>query len=157
MAWGWAGFYILVAILLPAGYVVWLVWGGQVTDIDLRCREQRQYPFIVTLVSTLAAWLVLYGVQAPSELVLLTGAGWVQIALLLAITLRWKISAHCALAASFVVWLWAVFGAAAAPFVLIIPLVAWSRLRLKRHNLPQTIAGALLGSTVLAITLYLVG
>lgn len=156
-AWGWAGFYILVAIALPAAYVLWLVRQGKVTDFDLKVREQRRTPFLVTLVSTLIAWLVLYGGQAPSELVLLTGAGWLQIALLLAITLRWKISAHCASAASFVVWAWFLFGAMAAPLVLIIPLVAWSRLRLQRHDLPQTVAGTLLGSLVLAMMLYLVG
>jgi hypothetical protein len=154
-AWGWAAFYILVAISLPAVYVLWLVQRGKVTDFDLHRREQRLYPFIVTLISTLAAWLVLYWGQAPAGLVLLTGAGWVQIALLLGITLRWKISAHCASAAGFVVWTWVLFGTAASLLVLIIPLVAWSRLRLQRHDLPQAVAGALLGSTVLAITLYL--
>ncbi|GAB4425898.1 MAG: hypothetical protein Fur0044_23910 [Anaerolineae bacterium] len=156
-AWGWAGFYILVAIVLPAVYVLWLVRQGKVTDFDLKIREQRRSPFLVTLVSALMAWLVLYGGQAPSELVLLTGVGWVQIALLLAITLHWKISAHCASAASFVVWAWFLLGVMAAPFIFLIPLIAWSRLRLQRHDLPQTAAGTLLGSLVLATTLYLVG
>lgn len=156
-AWGWAGFYILAAIALPAVYVLWLVRQGKVTDFDLKIREQRRYPFLVTLASALIAWLVLYRGHAPFELVLLTGVGWVQIGLLLAITLHWKISAHCASAASFVVWAWFLLGVMAAPLILIIPLVAWSRLRLQRHDLPQTVAGTLLGSLVLATTLYLVG
>lgn len=157
LAWGWAGFYILGAVLLPASYVLWLVQQGQVTDFDLRRREQRYHPYLITLLSNLAAWLVLYWGQGPSELVLLAGAGWVQVVLLLAITLRWKISAHTASAASFTVWSWFIFGVAAAPLIVIIPLIAWSRLRLQRHDLPQTIAGILLGSIVLAATLYLVG
>jgi hypothetical protein len=157
LAWSWAGFYILVAIFLPVVYILWLVRQGKVTDFDLSRREQRRNPFIVTLLSSLVAWLALDLAQAPAQLVLLAGAGWVQIVLLLAITLHWKISAHCASAASFVVWLWAIFGPTATPFILLIPLIAWSRLRLQRHDLPQTVAGALLGSTVLAITLHLAG
>lgn len=157
VAWNWAGFYILVAVLLPVSYVVWLVQQGQVTDFDLRCREQRHYPYIVASLSNLAAWLVLYWGQAPAEFVLLAGAAWVQVILLLAITLRWKISAHAASAASFTVWTWFIFGVVAAPVILIIPLIAWSRLRLQRHDLPQTMAGTLLGSSVLAATLYLGG
>lgn len=156
-AWGWVGFYILLAIGLPVGYIMWLVRRGQVTDFDLRLREQRLRPFVVTIISTAVAWLVLYGGGAPHLLVVLAGAGWVQIALLLSITLRWKISAHCASAGGFVVWAWALLGAAAAPLILVIPLMAWSRLRLQRHDLPQTVAGSLLGSMVLAAMLHLVG
>jgi hypothetical protein len=156
-AWVWAGFYILVAVSLPVGYVLWLVRHGKVTDFDLQVREQRRYPFLVTLLSTLIAWLVLYWGQAPFELMLLTGVAWLQIVLLLTITLRWKISAHCASVAGFVVWTWILFGVMAAPLILLIPLVAWSRLRLQRPDLPQTVAGTVLGSSVLAMTFYLVG
>lgn len=156
-AWEWIGFYILLAVGLPAGYVLWLVRRGQVTDFDLRLREQRLRPLVVTLLSAAAAWLVLYGGSAPHLLRVLAGAGWAQIALLLAITLRWKISAHCASAAGFVVWAWALFGVTAAPLTLVVPLIAWSRLRLGRHDLPQTVAGSLLGSTVLAAVLFLAG
>jgi len=157
MAWAWVGFYVLLAVSLPCAYVLWLVRQGKVTDFDLQVREQRRYPFLVTLVSTFIAWQVLYWGQAPFALVLLTGVAWLQIALLLVITLRWKISAHCASAASFAVWTWILFGVIAAPLMLLVPLVAWARLRLQRHDLPQTVAGTLLGSTVLAAAFYLVG
>jgi membrane-associated phospholipid phosphatase len=125
-----------------------------VTDFDLRLREQRLRPFLVTLASALLAWLVLWFGQAPRLLLVLTGAAWLQIALLLGITLRWKISAHCATAAAFIVLALALLGSAAAPLTFILPLVAWSRLRLQRHNLPQTIAGSFLGSVVLQAALY---
>lgn len=154
-AWLWAGFYILLAVSLPAAYVLWLVRKGEVTDFDLRRREQRLRPFLATLASTLAAWLVLYWGDAPQLLVILAGAGWLQIALMLGITLHWKISAHCAAAAGLIVFVWSLLGSAAAPAALSLPLIAWSRIRLQRHDLPQTIAGALLGSSVLGFVLYL--
>jgi hypothetical protein len=153
-AWLWAGFYLLLVISLPAGYVFWLVRRGEVTDFDLRLREQRLRPFLATLSSAIIAWLALFFGDAPYLLVVLAGAAWVQIALLFGITLRWKISAHCTTAAGFVVLTWALFGSAAAPLVLTIPLVAWSRLRLRRHDLPQTLAGIFLGSAILGAALY---
>ncbi len=153
-AWLWAGFYLLLVVSLPAGYVLWLVRRGEVTDFDLRLREQRLRPFLATLSSAIIAWLALFFGDAPYLLVVLAGAGWVQIALLFGITLRWKISAHCTTVAGFVVLTWALFGSAAAPLALTIPLVAWSRLRLRRHDLPQTLAGTLLGSTILGAALY---
>ncbi len=154
-AWLWAGFYILLAVSLPAAYVLWLVRKGEVTDFDLRRREQRLRPFLATLASTLATWLVLYWGDAPQLLVILAAAGWLQIALMLGITLHWKISAHCAAAAGLIVFAWSLLGSAAAPAALSLPLIAWSRIRLQRHDLPQTIAGALLGSSVLGFVLYL--
>ncbi|NJN96605.1 MAG: hypothetical protein HC875_22085 [Anaerolineales bacterium] len=156
-AWLWAVFYIVLAVSLPAAYVLWLVKRGEVTDFDLRLREQRLRPFLATLASTLIAWLVLYWGHAPYLLTILAGAGWVQIALLLGITLHWKISAHCATAAGFIVFTLALLGSAAAPLILVLPLIAWARIRLHRHDLPQTIAGSLMGATILGSVLYLAG
>lgn len=156
-AWLWAAFYILCAISLPAGYVLWLVQQEKVTDFDLRLREQRLGPLLVTVTSAFVAWLGLWLGSAPRLLLLLTGAAWVQLALLLVITLRWKISAHCATAAAFITFSLALFGSTAAPLILTLPLIAWSRLRLRRHDLAQTIAGSFLGSLILGATLYLAG
>lgn len=153
-AWLWAAFYILCAISLPAGYVMWLVQQEKVTDFDLRLREQRAHPLLVALTSAFIAWLVLWLGSAPRLLLVLTGSAWVQLALLLVITLRWKISAHCATAAAFVTFILALFGTLAAPLIVVLPLIAWSRLRLRRHDLAQTIAGTFLGSAILGATLY---
>lgn len=154
-AWLWAGFYIILAVSLPAAYVLWLVKRGEVTDFDLRLREQRLRPFLATLASTLMAWLVLYWGDAPPLLLVLAGAGWLQIALLLAVTLHWKISAHCAAAAGLVVFACYLLGFAATPMIFSIPAIAWSRIRLRRHDMTQTIAGALLGGSVITLALQL--
>ena len=155
-AWAWASLSMVLAVLLPALYVLWLVRQRRVSDFDLYHRRQRLGPFVVTIVSTGAAWFLLQQGQAPLPLRVLTGAGCIQAALLLAITLRWKISVHSAAAAGLVVFAWLLFAAAAAPFILLLPLVAWSRLRLGRHTLPQILAGILLGSGVFS-TAWLLG
>lgn len=156
-AWAWASLSMALAVLLPAVYVLWLVRRGRVSDFDLFHRRQRLGPFVVTIMSTSAAWYLLQRGQAPLPLRLLTGAGCIQALLLLIITLRWKISVHSAAAAGLVVIAWLLFATAALPFVLLLPLVAWSRLRLGRHTLPQTLAGTALGSAVFGAAWLIAG
>jgi membrane-associated phospholipid phosphatase len=155
-AWAWASLSMALAVLLPALYVLWLVRRGRVSDFDLYHRRQRLGPFVVTIISTGATWFLLQWSLAPLPLRVLTGAGCVQAALLLAITLRWKISVHSAAAAGLVMIAWLLFATAALPFALLLPLVAWSRLRLGRHTLPQTLAGTALGSVVFGVA-WLIG
>ncbi len=156
-AWVWAGFAILFTIMLPALYIVWLVRQGKVTDFDLIVREQRIRPFMVTTASTLITWLTLRQAAAPPPLVILAGAALAQTVLMMLITLRWKISSHAAAAAGLAVVAWMIIGQAAAPLFLSVPVIAWSRVRLSRHDLLQTVGGALLGITTMAAAFYLGG
>jgi len=60
------------------------------------------------------------------------------------IRLNWKISLHVSVLTSSLTIL-TIFNNAIYPFYLFVPLVAWSRVRLKAHTINQTIAGFLLG------------
>lgn len=148
-AWMWAGVYLLLGVLTPFLYVVWLVKRGDVTDIDVRLRKQRVQPLLVTITCTGLAWLVLTLGLAPSAMIVVAGALWFQAVAVFAITLRWKISVHVATAAGATAMAWAHLGTP-LPLALVVPLVAWSRVRLRRHTLPQTVAGALLGFVIFA-------
>jgi len=143
-AWMWASVYVFIAVLTPLLYLVWLVRRGKVADIDAQRREQRIHPLLVTVACLGAAWLLLALGAAPSALTVLAASLWLQIMAILAITLRWKISVHASAAAGAAMVAWALLG---TPWLLLIgaPLVAWSRVRLRRHTPLQTIAGALLG------------
>jgi len=143
-AWVWGGVYALLGVLLPFLYVVWLVKRGDVTDIDVRLRKQRAQPLLVTIVCNGLAWLVLTFGAAPPTMTIVAGATLLQVMAVFAVTLRWKISMHVATAAGATTMVWALFGTP-LPFVFTVPLVAWSRVRLRRHSLSQTVAGALLG------------
>ena len=48
-------------------------------------------------------------------------------------------------------------GRRSAVFVLLAPLVAWSRLRLKRHTIGEIIVGALIGSSIPMATFRFLG
>jgi membrane-associated phospholipid phosphatase len=149
-AWTWAVIYLLLAVLLPFLHVVWLVRRGQVTDLHLRVREQRIQPLLVTIASAGLGWLVLALAPAPAALTTIAAALWLQTAAILTITLRWKISVHTAAAAGATTIAWVLLGTA-LPFLLTVPLIAWSRIRLGRHTLLQTLVGALLGFIVFSM------
>jgi membrane-associated phospholipid phosphatase len=153
-AWRLASLYALLAVMLPMGYVVWLLRRGLVTDIDVQVREQRTRPMIATLACALVAWLALWAANAPRQLVVLALASWLQTGLLFLITLRWKISVHCAAAATSVTVIGSLVGSP-LPLLIGAPIMAWSRVRLRRHTLAQTMAGTALGVVVSVIALFL--
>ena len=153
--WMWAGVYVLLAMIIPLGYLIWLVRRGKVADLDLHLREQRYGPFVVTLTGAALAWGVLTLGGAPQVLRLLAAATGVQTLVVFLITLRWKISVHTSMAAGMTVLVWSVIGKAAAPLVITIPLIAWSRVKLRRHTFWQTVAGIVLGCLIFLIAVWL--
>jgi membrane-associated phospholipid phosphatase len=146
-AWIWGAVYVFLGVLIPFLYVVCSVMRGQITDIHIRLREQRRRPLLITLICAGVGWLVLALGAAPVGMTTVAAALWLQVATILLVTLRWKISVHTAAAAGGATLIWTLLGSA-MPFLLVVPLIAWSRIRLRHHTFPQTLAGALLGSIV---------
>lgn len=149
-AWAWAGTYAFLAILTPMVYLVWLMRRGQVTDLDIQLRQERARPMLFMLASGGVAVFVLALGMAPQELLLLSGSLWLQSLIIFAITLRWKISVHSATATGVAAMIWFLTGAL-LPLVVGVPVIAWSRVRLRRHTVAQTIAGALVSLAVFVI------
>jgi membrane-associated phospholipid phosphatase len=154
-AWMWAGIYVLLAVLFPLLYLVWMVRRGQITDLDVQLRKQRARPLAVTIACGGLAWLALMLGGAPWHMVILARTLFLQTAVILGVTLYWKISVHCAAAAGVATWVWSL-GGTPLPLLIGVPVIAWSRVRLGRHTLAQTIAGALLGIASFASVLLLV-
>jgi len=148
VAWIWAGTALVLSLLAPIGYVLWLFRRGLVSDLDVQRREERARPLVFTLAAMLTAVVILRLVPAPPALLAVTGAQLTQTALVLIITLRWKISVHGAAVAACVALLLFVLGHQATPALLALPLVGWSRVHLHRHTPAQTVAGAAMGGLV---------
>lgn len=157
LAWQWTLLYLGVTILLPCLYIIWLVQRGLVSDFHLPRREERLRPLLFSLAAAAVVWGVFHSVETPAGLKMLASVNALQAILFFVITLRWKISLHCAAAAMLAELLLVYFGAAAAPFAMSVPLIAWSRLYLRRHTLAQTVAGAGLGIAILTPTLLFYG
>ena len=141
----WALFQIGVGILIPVIFIVIQVQRGVITDFHMRVREQRIAPMIFALVCAGVSWVVLQIGNAPFALRVFSGIAILQSAFMLLVTLKWKISGHSMTIAGMAVFLFGVFGLAAAPLLVSIPLVAWARVRLNRHDRWQTLAGAVAG------------
>ncbi len=154
-AWQWTGLYILFTILVPCLYIVRLVQVGLVSDFHLPIREERIRPLLVTLAVAMVAWGILHRVAAPPLLKLLASANGIQALTFFVITLRWKISLHCAAAAILAQLALIVWGTMALPLVASVPLIAWSRVYLHRHTIAQTVAGTALGTTIVTPLLFL--
>jgi len=148
-AFGWAFVYGLLVCLLPMLYVAWMVHRGSITDLHMRVRRERLRPFAVSLVCTLTAWWALVAMDAPPIVPLFALCSLVQIAVMAGITLVWQISMHAMSISGAAVAAGAFFGAAPALVMLpLILLVSAARLRLKRHTMPQVLAGAAVGVLV---------
>jgi 5'-nucleotidase len=79
-------------------------------------------------------------------MITLAGALCLQTTLIFAITTVWKISVHSAAAAATATLAWWLIGTP-LPLLVGVPIIAWSRVRLQRHSVAQTVAGASLGIT----------
>ncbi len=156
-AWAWALVTIGLALVVPMGYIAWLVARGEVSDYDLRIRAQRPRPYLMTTACGAASWLLLTLGSAPPLLTLLAGTLAVQAAVLMLITLTWKISLHTAAMASWLAVCLALFGSAAAPLAGLVLAVAWARVQLRRHTPWQTVAGALVGFLMTSASLAWLG
>ena len=146
-AWAWGTVYLAFAIVAPVGYLVLLLRRGQVTDLDVYLRAQRVRPLQVALAFGGVAWLMLAIGGAPGALIILTGALLALSTIYYAVTLRWKISLHTTVAAAATTFAWTMTGLT-LPLLVGVPLVAWSRVRLGRHTMAQTIAGGAAGFLV---------
>lgn len=153
-AWIWAFVFMLLSVLPPILYVLWLLRNGKITNFHLDVRDQRKGPILVILLNTVLVWMVLHAGGAPALLVNIATGGLILSSIILIITLRWKISGRCAAAAGLESLNCMLFGQEALLLAAIVPVVAWSRVQLRRHSLSQAIAGALLGGIAFAVVIY---
>jgi membrane-associated phospholipid phosphatase len=147
VAWFWAAVYVCCAVPVPVVYLLRQVRQETVQDLEIGRREERLRPQLVTAAFLGLAWIALLVGSAPAPLSNLAGILWIQATVILVVTILWKISVHSATAAVAGMLTWRLFGAA-APAALGVGLIAWSRWRLGRHTVAQTVGGILLGVAV---------
>jgi hypothetical protein len=150
----WMLFYLVVAIGVPVLYLFWLVRKGKITDFHIKERHQRIHPMLFMIACSTIAWAVMQMGSAVLVLRMLALAGSFLMMFLLLVTLWWKISGHSTAVAAFSVFCIGYFGPIALPVFLLIPMVVWSRVHLKRHSFGQTIAGLVTGGVFMVFVLY---
>ncbi len=127
------------------------------TDLDITDRTKRTMPLLLAIISYSIGFLILLFVNAPPVTTVLMFCYVTNTIAILFINFKWKISIHAMGIAGPTAVLTYVFGLSGVFFGLIILIVMWSRVTLKKHTISQVLAGAVLGLFLTAIQLiYLV-
>lgn len=139
--------YGMMVCWLPVLYIAWNVRNGNITDLHMKVRAQRIRPFIVTLLGSTVALVLLVAVNAPRLMPMFTLFSLLQLGLMTLITLVWQISMHAMSITGAVVAAGAMFGVGPALVLFpLVPLVGAARYKLGRHTLSQIFAGAGVGA-----------
>jgi membrane-associated phospholipid phosphatase len=147
-------FFLSVGPLL---YIIIGVHLGKLSDIDVSRRSQRVGPFIFGIVSVMLGWLALALMSGPRNLqtvLIITAFSGI---IMMVITFWWKISMHASSLSGVATMLTVLYGAVMLPLFVLLVLVSWSRVVLRRHTVPQVIAGSLAGIVLSLVILKLRG
>jgi len=144
---------VLFSFAIPAILIFMLYKIGVISDLSLKVRHERIYPYMITLVSYSVMIFFYYRMHMPTWFMMIMVSSVAIMLVAILVTLKWKISAHMfgiggliggAMSVSY-------FVEHSNPYFMfmglfiIAGLVGTSRLILKRHTLAQVIAGFLLG------------
>ena len=153
-----AVFGILIALLLPFGYLLRQVRKGHVTDHHVGLRTQRPRILLVFFLGVLVTLVVLLAVGSPPELIALIGASLVGLVVALTITFFWKISIHAGVAAGITTIFVILFGPWMLLMAPLVMAVGWARVRLGDHTAMQVAAGTFIGALVsgIAFTVFMI-
>lgn len=154
----------LITAAVPTAAILSLRRLGRISDIAISDPRQRIIPFSLALLCYIAAAWYTHSVHAPWWVSrFFIGAG-VAVAIAMAVTLRWKISAHATAIAGMtgmIIWLAFRHLLLLQPMIVITVaimlcgVVCSCRLVLRRHTFAQVGAGFLLGlSCVIAVMLF---
>ncbi len=129
----------------PMLYVLWLYATDRISDLDMSVRSERERVFGIFVVFYALGTLALWQLHAPA-LLTATMAGYTCASLVTQyITRYWKISTHALGVAAPLVVLIYLYRLQPLPFLILIPIVCWSRVWLRAHTVLQVVAGTALG------------
>lgn len=149
----WASLCILFGLLIPNLYVLFLLRSNRIDDIHVPNREDRIKPLIVTNVSYILGYIVLYMFGAPLFLRSMFVIYVVSTLILTVITFFWKISFHTSWITFVVITFCVLLGRKALFLLALIPLVGWTRVKVERHTTMQVIMGSIV-SAVTSLSIY---
>ena len=147
-------FFLSVGPLL---YILICVRLGKLSDIDVSRRSQRAGPFLFGIVSVMIGWLVLALTNGPRNLQTVLIIAVFSGIIIMVITFWWKISMHASSLGGAATMLTVLYGAVMLPLFVLLVLVSWSRVALRRHTVTQVIAGSLAGIVLSLVILKLRG
>ena len=147
---------IFFAVLMPLSILIFWARRTHAPDLDISGMTERNQPLLVATASFFTGTVVLLLIQAPALTTTIMLGYSVGTLFIFLVNLRWKISAHSMGISGPTVVLLFVFGPWGVLLGLLIPLVIWSRVYLKKHTLAQALVGSVAGFVLAAFGLWLV-
>jgi hypothetical protein len=144
----WLVWGLPLIIIPPLAYVVRLVRTGQLDDIHMPDRRSRLKPLAVMIGWGGTCMLLLYLWGAPLILIEVMLVTIAYLLVMSIVTLFWKISFHSSAitaAASIGIVVGDVTTGWSMAALILIPVIGWARIRLRRHTWRQVCAGCLVG------------
>jgi membrane-associated phospholipid phosphatase len=123
-----------------------------VVDLYVSKKETRTPFFLIAIALYSFAAIIFFSTNTKIMFLMALGYTFVTI-ILLVVNRFWKVSVHSAGVTGPIFALIFVFGIIVMPLSLIIVLVSWSRIKLKKHTFMQTFAGSLIPIAV-GLVLY---
>jgi membrane-associated phospholipid phosphatase len=146
----WAAVSLVLSVLPVFSAVLYLVRRREIDSIFIRRRRQRTRIYALASALGVIGCLVMWRFGAPRLLLTSFVAGLAAVVIFMVINLVWKISVHTAFVTASATILTIVYGATGALTLVLVPLIAWARLRLALHSTAQVAAGALLSGGIVA-------
>ena len=153
----WSLVSIAISIVPVFSVIIYLVRKQRLESPFINVRKQRTKIYLVAGVCAGIGSIIFPYIGAPLTLRAAFVAGLSAVVVFMCVNLLWKISLHTAFVTALVTVLIILYGSIAAITVVLVPLIAWSRIELKHHSLAQVIAGALLAALIVVVVFYLFG
>ncbi len=149
------GIAILFSSALHMIPMVLMKRSGKIKSFDLVSRDKRALPLLFGIWMFIIGYVILKWFDARPMTLAAMFCYIFNTIIVFIITNWYKISLHTIGVTGPLVVLAYAFGPVVYPFFVLIPIVATSRVILKRHTLGQVIAGAAVGLFVTPLVLYL--
>ena len=153
----WLLISLAVSIVPVFSVIIYLVRKQRLESPFIITRKQRTRIYLLAGVCAGIGCIIFPYLEAPPMLIATFVAGLSAVIIFMCINLLWKISLHTAFVTASVTILIILYGSTAAVTVVLVPLIAWSRIELKHHSPAQVITGALLATLIVVVVFYLFG
>ncbi len=147
---------LILQVIIPILYLVVAPRLGWIRGWEMKSKEERKPILILMLVLTAISLFIIHFFGNT----LLFNLDIIFISLLiifLGITNYWKISLHISLNTATAIFINFLFNWKLPILYLIIPIIFWVRLKLKRHTVKQLVAGILVTASITMLGLQLFG
>lgn len=148
-------FYPLIFVGIVSLFTLYGIRTKMFSDFDVTRRRERGpfYAFVIGLAVLYIVFLLFF--NGPKSLIVLGLGVLIGAIIMEAINRRLKASVHVAAVSAFMCTLALLYGGVFFVLPIFIPIVAWSRLHMKRHTLSEAITGGIIG-TIITVILFLV-